>query len=158
MERQRGGLLSFISRLLAFISRWPIRDRRGLLQSCERLLYGQQDSRLEGAHCAAGADRDRRSCNGDVIRSLPQVVSVVIAKGIPKTVYLSANRFDVLLGCRSAVLGILDELRPGCWRVTESGQVERHGLPPSLSSRRRQKCSGSKNVPSMRFARLRRKI
>ena len=109
--------------LLSFFSRWPVLDRRGLLHGGQRLLNGQQDSRLEGAQRSASADRDRRGGHRDVIRSLPQVVSVVIAEGIPETVHLSADRFDVLLGCRAAVLGVLDELRPCCWRVTELGQV-----------------------------------
>src|SRR3990172_2179626 len=109
--------------LLSFFSRWPIRDRRGLFHGGERLLNGQQDSRLEGAQRSASADRDRRGRHRDVIRSLPQVVSVVFTEGIPETVQLSADRFDILFGRRSAVLGVLDELRPCGWRVTELGQV-----------------------------------
>src|SRR5215210_7751470 len=79
----------------------PILDRGSLLQGCERVLNGQQDRRLDGTQRSAGTDRDRRGCHRDVIRSLPQVVCIVIAKGIPETVHLSADRFDVLLGCRS---------------------------------------------------------
>jgi len=94
--------------LLSFFSRWPIHDRRGLFHGGERLLNGQQDSRLEGAQRSAGADRDRRGGHRDVIRRLPQVVSVVFAEGIPETMQLSPDRFDVLFGCRSAVLGVLD--------------------------------------------------
>src|SRR5207302_634960 len=75
----------------------------------------------------SGADRERGGCHRDVIRSLPQIVSVVVTEGIPEAVQLSADRFDILLGCLSAVLGILHELRPCCWRVAEPGQVEGHG-------------------------------
>src|SRR5215207_3329569 len=96
--------------LLSFLSRWPIRDRRGLAQGGERLLDAQQDCRLEGAQRSAGGDRKGRRGHRDVIRSLPKGVRVVIAEGIPEAVQLSAHGFDVLLGCRSAVLGVLDEL------------------------------------------------
>src|SRR3972149_172542 len=113
-------------RLLSFISRWAISDRRGLLQGCERLLNCEQDGGLEGAQGSARADCDHCRCHRDVIRRLPQVVPVVIAERIPEAVQLSTDRFDVLGGRRSAVLGVLDELRPGLWRVAEPGQVERH--------------------------------
>jgi hypothetical protein len=57
----------------------------------------------------------------------------MIAEGVPETVQLSANRFDVLLGCRSAVLGFLDQLGPSRWRVTEPGQVRGIGFLLSRS-------------------------
>ena len=62
-------------------------------------------------HRSASADRHRRGCHRDVIRSLPKIIWVVIAEGVPETVQLSADRFDALLGRRSAVLGVLDEVR-----------------------------------------------
>jgi len=52
----------------------------------------------------------------------------VITEGIPETVQLSADRFNVLLSCRSTVLWIVDELRPRFWCVTEAGQIEWHWL------------------------------
>ena len=61
---------------------------------------------------AASGNRHRRGGHRDVVRSLIQGVRIMTAEGVPETMQLSANRFDVLLGCRSAVLGVLDELGP----------------------------------------------
>ena len=108
---------------LRFFSWRLILDRRGLFQGFERILDGQEDGRLDGAQRSAGADRKRGGRHRDVVRSLPQVVPVVIAEGIPEPVQLSADPFYVLLGRGSAILGILDELRP-CGRcVAEPCQV-----------------------------------
>src|SRR5690606_2717149 len=58
---------------------------------------------------------------------------------------------DVLRGCRSAILGVLDKLCPCFWRVTELGQVERHDLPLMFAADMR---AGQR---SLRPARLLRK-
>src|SRR5215217_6716259 len=70
--------------LLHFIARWPILDRGGLVQGGKRLLDGQQDSCLDGAQRSASANRERCSCHRDIIRSLPQGVSVMVAERIPE--------------------------------------------------------------------------
>ena len=108
--------------VLAFFPRRPIADRRGLPQRGKRFLYRQQGRRLERTQCPTSVDRQRGRRHRDVIGGFPQAVSIVIAERIPKAVQLAADRFDVLPGCRSAVLGVLDELRPCGGRITESGQ------------------------------------
>lgn len=50
----------------------------------------------------------------------------MLAEGIPEPMQCPADRFDDLRRCRSAVLRVLNELRPCCGRLAESGQVERH--------------------------------
>jgi hypothetical protein len=47
----------------------------------------------------------------------------MLAKGIPETMQLSADRLDILLGGRSAVFRIFDELRPSSRRVAKPRQV-----------------------------------
>src|SRR5690606_23912288 len=101
----------------------PISDGRRLLQGRKRVFNGQEDGRLQGTHRSARTDRERRSRHRHIIRGLPQTVTVMFTEGVPETVQLSANRFNVLLRSFPAVLGVLDTLRPRCWRVAEPGQV-----------------------------------
>jgi hypothetical protein len=108
--------------------RRTIGNCRGFLEGRECFLDGEEHRRLDRAQGSAGADRECDGCHRDVVRRLPEIVSVVFAEGIPESMQLPTDRFDVLRGRRSAILRIFEQARPGLGRVTESCEVHRHRL------------------------------
>ena len=116
----------------AFLRARPLRaggsvpDLPGLAQGFHRLLDGQQHRRLQRAERTAAGDRQRDRGRGHVVGGLPQVVPVVLTEGVPEPVELPADRLDVLLGGRPAVLRAPDQPGPRLRRVAELRQVQRH--------------------------------
>ncbi len=94
-------------------------DLPGPAQGIHRFVDRQKDRRLQRAKRPAATDRQRNRGHGHVVGSLPQVVAVVRAEGVPEPVELPADRLDVRLGGLSTVLRVADQPGPGLRRVAE---------------------------------------
>jgi hypothetical protein len=95
-------------------------DLLGLAKGFQRFLDGQENVRLKGAKRTAASNRQCDRCHRNVVRSLPKVVAVVRAEGIPKPVEFSTHRLNVGRSGLSAILWVPDQLGPSLRRVTET--------------------------------------
>src|SRR5213079_1679935 len=127
-SRFKSRLIRAIWRLLASrgkAAREPLRagrsvsDLLGLAQGIHRFVDGQEDCRFERAKRTAPTNRQGNRSHGHVVGSLPKVVAVVCAEGVPEPVELPTDRLDVRLSGLSAVLRVADQLGPSLRRVAE---------------------------------------
>src|SRR6266513_1638856 len=95
-------------------------DLLDLAQRLHRFVDGQEDCRFERAERTATANRQRYRGHGHVVGSLPEVVAVVRAEGVPEPVELPSYGLDVGLGGGSAILWIADQPGPSLGRIAES--------------------------------------
>lgn len=86
--------------------------------------------RAERASCADGkGDGGHRY----VIGRLPQIPTVMLAKGVPEPMELSADGFDIRTCRLTAIFRVFDHSRSRLGRVAEAREIHGHGQPPSVT-------------------------